>query len=79
MQAFLREKNSDVKGATKKEPEVTAKSLDESIGRFKLASWSRKSSKKPSSAAKEEEDGSKNGTNAFTKNPMNVARMPSPV
>jgi len=46
MQAFLREKKSDGKSTTKKEPEVQVKSLDDAIGRFKLSSWSRKSSKK---------------------------------
>jgi hypothetical protein len=83
MQAFLREKKLDGKTPTRKEPEVTVQSLDESIGRFKLASWSRKSSKKTSFATKDEGPSKKEGNNNGAKDskgrPKTVAQLSSPV
>jgi hypothetical protein len=83
MQAFLREKKLDGKASTKKEPDVQVKSLDEAIGRFKLASWSRKSSKKTSSAAKNESTpkqvGSDNVAKASAGRPRALEPIPSPV
>ena len=83
MQAFLREKKLDGKNTAKREPEVQVKSLDEAIGRFKLSSWSRKSSKKASSAAKNETI-PKQATNdsiakISMKRPKDLHPMPSPV
>lgn len=52
MQAFLREKKNDGRMPRKKEPDSQVKKLDEALGRFKLASWSRKSTKKAPAVAK---------------------------
>ncbi len=54
MQAFLREKSGE--GITMKRlaADVSTKTLDDAKGRFKLASWSRKSSKEGSSMTKRE-------------------------
>jgi hypothetical protein len=46
MQAFLRDKKAEAKGDTRRGPEENTTTLDDSIGRFKLTSWSRNSSKK---------------------------------
>lgn len=83
MQAFLLEKRSDGKSSTKKEPEVQVKSLDDAIGRFKLSSWSRKSSKKTLSTAKDEkapkQGGSDNIAKSLTRRSRTLEPEPSPV
>jgi hypothetical protein len=83
MQAFLREKKSDGKTSDKKVPEIQVKSLDDAIGRFKLASWSRKGSKKASSIAKSEkalkQDGRDSIAKTSTRRPSNLEPVPSPV
>jgi hypothetical protein len=82
MQAFLREKKSDGKGSTKKEHEVQVKSLDDAIGRFKLSSWSRKSSKKVTTT--KDEKTLKQGRNdniakVSSRWPRTLEPVPSPV
>jgi hypothetical protein len=82
MQAFLREKKSDGKSATKKEPEVQVKSLDDAIGRFKLSSWSRKSSKKAITTKNEKtlkQDGRENIAKISPRRPRAWEPIPSPV
>jgi hypothetical protein len=51
MQSFLREKRPDGSVPVRTEPKVPLKGINEGAGRFKLASWSRKSGRKLSSAA----------------------------
>lgn len=75
MQAFLREKKSDGKIITKREPEVTMKSLEESIGRFKLASWSRKSSKKGLSITKDEKSAENKSNNSGAKSSARILNV----
>jgi hypothetical protein len=82
MQAFLREKKSDGKGSTRKETEVQGKSLDDAIGRFKLSSWSRKSSKKATTT--KDEKTLKQGRNdniakVSSRWPRTLEPVPSPV
>lgn len=82
MQAFLREKKLDGRTPIKKEPEVQVKSLGDAIGRFKLASWSRKSSKKASSTAKDErtpKQAENNVAKTSTRQPRTLEPVPSPV
>jgi hypothetical protein len=51
MQSFLHKKRQDGGVPARTEPKAPLKGLDEGAGKFKLASWSRKSSRKSSPAA----------------------------
>jgi hypothetical protein len=53
MQSFLREKRAAGSVPTRREPKASLKGVDEGAGKFKLASWSRKSSQKLSPATSE--------------------------
>lgn len=82
MQAFLREKKSDGMGSTKKESEVQVQSLDDAIGKFKLSSWSRKSSKKAVTTKDEKalkRGGSDNIAKISSRRPRTLEPVPSPV
>ena len=56
MQSFLQAKKNPkpVKSSTKHEPLAEVKSADQLSGKFKLSTWSRKSSKKRQPTVKEE-------------------------
>jgi hypothetical protein len=81
MQAFLREKKSDGRLPPKKEPDSQVKKLDDALGRFKLASWSRKSTRKAPALAKgkKSSDGGNGHHIRESQTPKSVGILLSPV
>lgn len=81
MQAFLREKKNDGSVPRKREPHSQVKKLDDALGRFKLASWSRKSTKKAPAVAegKKSAEGGNSHQSTESDAPNSVDMVISPV